>query len=147
MENLLIRFEQSLFLEEFAFHPKLHRKYDPVETKSTQLSDDGIYLVVQNVVEELYRHNFLRHENLSFQDVKFIKHLAIYICHVVMGHSMRKIAQGIGLDRTSVSYACRKIEDKRDDYEAELFISLCERLIGILMLPTSIKEAHQLHVV
>ncbi|MBO6918260.1 MAG: hypothetical protein JJ858_07515 [Rhizobiaceae bacterium] len=147
MEYLQIKFDQPVCDKKPALYPKPPRNDHPVETKTVQLSDEDTYLLVQKVVQELYQYNYAGYEKRSFQGVKFIKHLAIYLCHVVLGHSMRKIARGIGLDRTSVSYACRKIEDKRDDYEAEQFISLCERLIGLLISSATIKAVHQLHVV
>lgn len=112
----------------------------PIERKSVAMADCEIYSIIPDLVKELYLHSELREEKpcpiyskLSFRDKAFIKHLAVYLCHVVLGHSMRRIARGFGYDRTSVSYACRKIEDKREDVCCEMFVATCERLIGIII--------------
>lgn len=111
-----------------------------IECKSVPLADEEIYVIVLQIVKELYLNRaiakeelFLTHNTLSFGDKTFIKHLAFYLCHVVLGHSMRRIARGFGCDRTTISYACRKIEDKRDDAWCDAFVSACERLIGIVI--------------
>lgn len=111
------------------------------EFKSIKQNDVEIYAIIRALVLELYQdriamrdHTFQFSAELSYREAAFIKHLSIYLCHVVLGHSMRKIASGFKLDRTSVSYACRKIEDMRDDHEKERFISMSERLVEILSL-------------
>lgn len=111
-----------------------------IERKSIQMADDEIYAIVPQIVKELYLNSTLAEEELlltgntlSFGDKTFIKHLALYLCHVVLGHSMRRIARGFGYDRTTISYACRKIEDKRDDACCDAFVSACERLIGVVI--------------
>lgn len=111
------------------------------ECKSIKQNDVEIYAIIRALVLELYQdriamrdHTFQFSAELSYREAAFIKHLSIYLCHVVLGHSMRKIATGFELDRTSVSYACRKIEDKRDDVDLERFISRSERLVEILSL-------------
>lgn len=111
------------------------------EFKSIKRHDVEIYAIVTALVQELYQDRIAMRDNafqfsakLSFRENVFIKHLSIYLCHVVLGHSMRKIASGFKLDRTSVSYACRKIEDKRDDVNWDKFISMSERLVEILSL-------------
>lgn len=112
----------------------------PIERKSVEMVDREIYSIIPDLVKELYLHSELREEKshltfskLSFRDKTFIKHLAVYLCHVVLGHSMRRIARGFGYERTSVSYACRNIEDKREDVRCEMFVATCERLIGIII--------------
>lgn len=109
------------------------------ETKSAHMIIHDVYSIIFELIKELYvdraltlDHSFSTSHTLTSREECFIKHLSIYLSHVILGHSMRKIAQGFNIDRTSVSYACRKIEDKRDDVEDEKFISTCERLIGIL---------------
>ncbi len=42
-------------------------------------------------------------------------HVAVYLTHVVFGVSQRTAGRVFGLDRTSVRYACARIEDARDD--------------------------------
>ena len=125
--------------DDAVFEQKAANSYRLIECKSAKRPDHDIYETVRGVVDELYRDLHLRPENsfsseqkLSLRDEVFIRHVAIYLCHVVLGHSMRKIAKGFDLDRTTISYACHKIEDKRDHMCWDRFISLCERLIGLL---------------
>lgn len=40
---------------------------------------------------------------------------AMYLAHVVCGLSHAAIARGFDRDRTTVSHACRRVEDRRDD--------------------------------
>lgn len=137
---------QTQVLKKFYYVMPGHFKSDhghsqAFEFKSIKQNDVEIYSIITALVKELYLdrvvmrdHTFQFSAELSFREAAFIKHLSIYLCHVVLGHSMRKIASGFKLDRTSVSYACRKIEDMRDDDEKERFISLGERLVEIFSL-------------
>lgn len=129
--------ELSIF--EYRCGQKLNVHVGTIETKSAHMIIHDVYSIIFELIKELYvdrvltlDHSFSTSHTLTFREECFIKHLSIYLSHVVLGHSMRKIAQGFNIDRTSVSYACRKIEDKRDDVEDEKFISTCERLIDIL---------------
>ncbi|MEO9460534.1 MAG: hypothetical protein ABJE63_03475 [Lentilitoribacter sp.] len=117
----------------------LNTNIGSIETKSAHIKIYDTYSIIFELIKELYfdcvlrlNHSFSTPQTLTSREECFIKHLSIYLCHVVLGHSMRKIAQGFNIDRTSVSYACRKIEYKRDEVEDEKFISTCERLIDIL---------------
>ena len=112
---------------------------DTIEIKSAHKTKHDVYSIIFELIKALYidrilknERSFLASQTLAFKEEIFVKHLSIYLSHVVLGHSMRKIARGFELDRTSVSYACRRIEDKRDDEKYEKFISSCERLIDIL---------------
>lgn len=49
----------------------------------------------------------------------FARQVAMYIAHVEFGLSQRQVGDGFGRDRTTVAYACRKIEDCRDCSEFE----------------------------
>tara|TARA_R110000803_G_scaffold28384_2_gene65654 strand:- start:345 stop:689 length:345 start_codon:yes stop_codon:yes gene_type:complete len=43
------------------------------------------------------------------------RHIAIYLTHVALGMSLARVARAFDRDRSTVAYACRLIEDKRDD--------------------------------
>ena len=71
------------------------------ECKSIKQNDVEIYAIIRALVLELYQdriamrdHTFQFSAELSYREAAFIKHLSIYLCHVVLGHSMRKIATG-----------------------------------------------------
>lgn len=40
---------------------------------------------------------------------------AMYLAHVAFGMSLGRVAQAFGRDRSTVAYACRVIEDRRED--------------------------------
>jgi len=47
-------------------------------------------------------------------NVAFARQNAMYLCHVAFGMSFADIGRHFGRDRTTVSHACRLIEDARD---------------------------------
>jgi chromosomal replication initiation ATPase DnaA len=40
---------------------------------------------------------------------------AMYLAHVALGVPFVSVGAGFGRDRSTASYACRRVEDKRDD--------------------------------
>lgn len=50
------------------------------------------------------------------------RQLAMYLSHVILGHSLTTVGAAFGRDRTTVSHACGLIEDMRDDphFDAEV---------------------------
>lgn len=50
------------------------------------------------------------------------RHVAIYLVHVGFGLPLMRTAGCFGRDRTTVAYACARIEDRRDDpaFDAKL---------------------------
>jgi chromosomal replication initiation ATPase DnaA len=47
--------------------------------------------------------------------VAFARQVAVYLGHVVFGVSLSRLARGFGRDRATARYACRVVEDARDD--------------------------------
>ena len=45
----------------------------------------------------------------------FARQSAMYLCHVAFGLTYTEIGRGFGRDRTTAAYACRLVEDGRDD--------------------------------
>ena len=45
----------------------------------------------------------------------FARQVAMYLAHVELGLSLSTVAAQFYRDRTTVAYACRRIEDRRDD--------------------------------
>lgn len=56
------------------------------------------------------------------------RHIAMYICHVTLGLPMANVAAGFGFDRSTVSYACQTVEQRRDDPTYEEFVCAVERV-------------------
>jgi len=57
----------------------------------------------------------------------FARQVAIYLAHVSFGLSFAAVGRMFHRDRTTVAYACRVIEDRRDDRELDRRLTALER--------------------
>ena len=74
----------------------------------------------------------LLHPSRCSADVAEARQLAMYLMHVVLGRSYAKIGRFFGRDRTTVSHACARIEDRRDAAAFEARVARLEaRIVGI----------------
>lgn len=71
------------------------------------------------------------------------RHVAIYLTYVALGTSFGRVAKAFGRDRSSVAYACKIVENRREDAD---FDDWCEQLevglksvIGLRAIPTEHK--------
>lgn len=62
--------------------------------------------------------------------VTHVQQIAMYVCHVALQLTMADIARGFGRDRTTVGYACAKVEDRRDDRAFDDLIGAVERVVN-----------------
>jgi len=62
----------------------------------------------------------------------FARQTAMYLAHVVLGRSVSEIGVLFGRDRTTAAYACRMIEERRDDPAIDAVVQLLEELCGEL---------------
>ena len=60
-------------------------------------------------------------------DIAFARQIAMYIAHVRLGLNLGEVGKVFQRDRTTVGYACRLIEDKRDDEQVDFLINCLER--------------------
>jgi chromosomal replication initiation ATPase DnaA len=61
--------------------------------------------------------------------VVFARQTAMYLMRVIYGLSLTEIAAHFGRDRSTVSYACQRIEDLRDDPCFDHQLTQLERLL------------------
>lgn len=61
------------------------------------------------------------------------RHAAMYLAHVGCGRSYAEIAALFGRHRTSVSYACARIEDRRDEPAFDDLMARLERRLATLL--------------
>ncbi len=47
--------------------------------------------------------------------IALTRQVAMYMAHVTLGLSLTRVGRKFGRDRTTVAYACRLVEDLRDD--------------------------------
>ena len=59
------------------------------------------------------------------------RHLIMYLAHVEIGMSHADIASRYHRDRSTVAYACRMVEDRRDDPGFDVMVSEIECLISL----------------
>ncbi len=64
------------------------------------------------------------------------RQLAMYLLHVCVGCSMSAVGRYFCRDRTTVSHACNKVEDMRDNDEYDDFIASLEAEIEMLSTQT-----------
>jgi chromosomal replication initiation ATPase DnaA len=57
------------------------------------------------------------------------RQVAMYVANVVYGVGMTECARVFGRDRSTVSYACHRVEDERDDPVFDRRLDELERLI------------------
>ena len=71
--------------------------------------------------------------NVAERDRRFlvshVQQIAMYVCHVALRLTMADVATGFGRDRTTVGYACAKVEDRRDDRAFDDLIGAVERVV------------------
>jgi len=67
----------------------------------------------------------------------FARQSAMYLAHVSFGLSFSEVGRGFGRDRTTAAYACRLIEDRRDDPAVDAVLASLECACGILRLRLS----------
>ncbi|MBB4954519.1 chromosomal replication initiation ATPase DnaA [Agrobacterium vitis] len=61
-----------------------------------------------------------------------IRQISMYLCHVVLGLPQHEVASAFGYDRSTVSYACQVIENRRDNKALDQFMCVLERLVAVL---------------
>ncbi len=57
---------------------------------------------------------------------------AMYLAHVTFGLTYAEVGRGFGRDRTTVAYACRMIEERRDDPAIDAVLALLEKACDAL---------------
>nr|WP_314261402.1 helix-turn-helix domain-containing protein [uncultured Devosia sp.] len=57
------------------------------------------------------------------------RQIAMYLSHVVLRRNLREVGLAFGRDRTTVSYACKLIEDLREDPGFDRELSRMERYL------------------
>jgi hypothetical protein len=64
--------------------------------------------------------------------IAFARQSAMYLAHVAFGLSFSDVGRGFGRDRTTAAYACRLIEERRDDPAIDRVLGSLESACGAL---------------
>ncbi|MCM2293468.1 transposase [Allorhizobium sp. BGMRC 0089] len=73
----------------------------------------------------LQRSNRRRHRSQ-------VRQISMYLCHVVLGLPQNEVALAFGYDRSTVSYACHVIEDRRDNKALDELLIGLERIVSAM---------------
>jgi len=65
----------------------------------------------------------------------FARNLAMYLAHVAFGMSFGRAARAFGRDRSTISHACRLIEDRREDPRFDRWLEALERTVAAAPAP------------
>jgi Bacterial dnaA protein helix-turn-helix len=68
----------------------------------------------------------LRQRSRGLADAALARQAAMYLANVAGGVSFKDVGRGFGRNRSTVAYACGRIEDLRDDPRLDLSLSLLE---------------------
>ncbi|MCX5512162.1 hypothetical protein C3941_08830 [Kaistia algarum] len=70
----------------------------------------------------------------------FARHVAIYLACTRFGLSFTEAGRLFGRDRTTAAYACRRIEEERDEASTDRFVDQLDRSIGWQLLRPADRE-------
>lgn len=73
--------------------------------------------------------------------VAFARQVAMYLAHVAYGLTLTQVGTLFGRDRTTVAYACRIVEDFRDDCVFDVFLDHLETVIVRLTSALTVLES------
>ncbi len=92
-------------------------------------------MIIVNMVSKLTnvaRADFF-HNSRCKAHIAEARQLAMYLLHITSGRSMSEVGRFFGRDRTTVSHACAKIEDRRDNMEFDELVTQLEDEIFAIM--------------
>jgi chromosomal replication initiation ATPase DnaA len=65
--------------------------------------------------------------------VALARQVGMYLAHVACGLSLTEAGQLFGRDRTTVSHACRVVEERRENSDFDRAVQLLENVTRVLM--------------
>ena len=85
-------------------------------------------VVAQEIVARAFRISIveIRAPTRRTAPVALARQTAMYLMHVVFGMSLSAVGRHFGRDRTTASYACRQIEDRRDEPNFDMLVDRLE---------------------
>ena len=106
----------------FSYHPKLSLNEDCPQHSCDIDCISSIVTSVFNVPKQV-----LFHERRGCAHHALARQFAMYLLHVCGGKSYTEVGRLFGRDRTTVSYACQVIEDRREKPEIDWCLNLIEQ--------------------
>lgn len=87
----------------------------------------------------------LQSQSRSSAKIALARQTAMYLAHTKFGISYGEVGEFFSRDRSTVSHACRLVEDRRDNREFDRSLSRMENLVDIALQGSSI--VHQFKTV
>ncbi len=82
--------------------------------------------------------NELQAETRGTSAAALARQVAMYLAHVSFEMSISRVGVAFGRDRSTVAYACRQIEDRRDDPAFDAMLCAFEDALRATPLPLSV---------
>ena len=91
-------------------------------------SADGVCRFIETLVSTALGASLteLRGANRGRAPAAFARQTAMYLAHVHFGLSLSQVGRNFSRDRTTVSHACARVEDSRDDPKFERVLTCLE---------------------
>lgn len=64
--------------------------------------------------------------------IAYGRHIAMYLAHTGLGLSLSRVGDAFGRDKSTVSHACSRIEDLRDDAAFDAWLEALEEAVSLL---------------
>ncbi|GJM02810.1 MAG: hypothetical protein DHS20C08_13110 [Rhodomicrobium sp.] len=94
-----------------------------LEGGAAKLICSAVALIFKVREEQLYDRN------RGKAQIAFARQVAMYLAHIICGISLTEVGRFFGRDRTTVSHACRLVEDCREDPNIDLALDLIEQSV------------------
>ena len=93
-------------------------------------------VIVDELVARTYRipRSALYAGTRCRKSIAFARQVSMYLGHVCLSFPLKDIARHYQRDRTTVAYACRVVEDRREEEETELLLSSLESALQTMMM-------------
>lgn len=105
----------------------MYQSYSLADRGAQAWSCDDIAALIAR--ENRVSIRLIMHSSRCRVDAARARQLAMYLAHTMLGQSLADVGEAFGRDRTTVSYACKLIEDLRDDREFEAAVTRLEGVI------------------
>lgn len=93
-----------------------------------------------NLVDELVARTYkipktsLHARTRCRKNVAFCRQVAMYLAHVCLSYPVKQVANHYNRDRTTVAYACRIVEERREGCDIDLLLNSLESALETMML-------------
>ncbi len=103
-----MRLARSKYQEVHPFHSTLNERelYRSAAIHYIEMLTSKVFAIPVDCIRSKKRGNAI---------VSFARHTSMYLAHVALSFSLNEVGIAFKRDRTTVVYACRMVEDERDD--------------------------------